>query len=249
MRSNKPTLALLHGWGMNGRVFDALAARLADDFELRVILLPGHGGEAALATNTLESWAGCVAAKLPQDAILLGWSLGGQVAMRIALDYPDAISGLILLATTPKFVAADDWQTGIPAAELQTFGADLVADARATLLRFLSLQTRGVPAQKSLLADLREAFLAVPMAQSQALTGGLDLLLNTDLRNEATNIRHRVRVIHGGRDQLTPVSAGHWLAEHIPHADCAVIDAAAHAPFLSHTNDVASAIRGFVHGR
>lgn len=249
MRSNKPTLALLHGWGMNGRVFDVLTARLADDFELRVMLLPGHGGEASLATNTLETWAEYVAAQLPQDAILLGWSLGGQVAMRIALDYPGAIRGLILLATTPRFVVANDWLAGIPTAELQAFGADLVADTRATLLRFLSLQTRGVPAQKSLLADLREVFLAVPMAQSQALTGGLDVLLDTDLRREVTNIRHRTLVIHGGRDQLTPVSAGQWLAQHIPHADCAVIDAAAHAPFLSHTNDVASAIRGFVHGR
>src|SRR5574340_1620261 len=41
MRSPKPVLVLLHGWGMNGRVFDTLAARLADAFEVRAPHLPG----------------------------------------------------------------------------------------------------------------------------------------------------------------------------------------------------------------
>ena len=49
MSSAKPVLALLHGWGMNARVFDALAGLLADDFEVRALNLPGHGGRAALA--------------------------------------------------------------------------------------------------------------------------------------------------------------------------------------------------------
>ena len=57
MRSPKPVLALLHGWGMNVRVFDVLAALLADDFEVHALNLPGHGGCAAMPDNTLASWA------------------------------------------------------------------------------------------------------------------------------------------------------------------------------------------------
>ncbi|MHB0983615.1 MAG: alpha/beta fold hydrolase, partial [Thiobacillus sp.] len=81
MTSPKPILALVHGWGMNARVFDALAARLAADFEVRALDLPGHGGRDDVADNTLQGWADDLAQRLPDGATLLGWSLGGQVAM------------------------------------------------------------------------------------------------------------------------------------------------------------------------
>ena len=44
MPAAKPVLALVHGWGMNARVFDALAAALADVFDVHALDLPGHGG-------------------------------------------------------------------------------------------------------------------------------------------------------------------------------------------------------------
>ena len=165
MTSPKPVLALLHGWGMNARVFDTLADCLADDFEVRALSLPGHGGREALPHNTLQSWADDLAQQLPQHSIVLGWSLGGQVAMRAALDHPHTISRLVLLASTPAFVATADWQAGMARTDLEAFGTALMADQAATLLRFLSLQTRGMAEQKSVLHALRQAFLSVPQAE------------------------------------------------------------------------------------
>ena len=128
MRSPKPVLALVHGWGMNARVFDALSDLLADDFDVHALDLPGHGGRAALAENTLRTWADDLAQQLPDHATLLGWSLGGQVAMRAALDQPHHITRLVLLATTPRFVMAKDWDRGMAPADLEDFGAALMAD-------------------------------------------------------------------------------------------------------------------------
>src|SRR5512139_31093 len=184
MPSRKPVLALLHGWGMNSRVFDTLASRLAKEFEVRALNLPGHGGRDALAVNTLQAWADDLAQQLPDNAVLLGWSLGGQVAMRAALDYPHKIARVILLASTPRFVATEDWPRGMAAADLQAFGAALLAEPEATLLRFLSLQTRGMPGQKTLLQQLRQSLLAAPPVDSAALAGGLAILRDTDLRAE-----------------------------------------------------------------
>ena len=244
---SKHLLALLHGWGMNSRVFDVLAAQLNDRFDLLQMELPGHGGRPSLTTNTLQSWAAHVAAQLPERTTLLGWSLGGQVAMRIALDTPEKIARLILVSSTPKFVVTGDWQAGIPVWYLQDFGAQLQADPCATLSRFLMLQTRSASAQKSLLEQLRATFFAAPMAESLALTAGLEMLLQTDLREAAARITHPTLVLHGGLDSLTPPEAGAWLAEAIPAAQHQVIDRAAHAPFLSHTGEVAEAIRRFAH--
>lgn len=244
---SKPTLALLHGWGMNPRVFDTLNAQLENHVTLLPLALPGHGGAASLPTNTLTAWATHIAEHLPLETMLLGWSLGGQVAMRIALDHSATIKQLILMSTTPKFVADERWHAGIAKEDLQAFGADMQNDTRATLLRFLSLQTRGVAAQKSILQNLRASFFSEPLPEPQALAAGLEMLLQTDLRAEMAQIVLPAIVIHGSLDKLTPPGAGTWLAKNLPSARAVVIDGAAHAPFLSHTQQVAEAIVEALH--
>ena len=247
MSSPKPVLALVHGWGMNARVFDALAGLLASDFEVRALDLPGHGVRENAADNTLQGWADDLAQRLPDKTMLLGWSLGGQVAMRAALDHPHKVARLVLLASTPKFVAEDGWAHGMAAADLADFGEALLADLQATLLRFLSLQTRGMPGQKSLLQDLRQSLLAAPVARSEALSSGLTILRDTDLRAELTRLRQPTLVLQGALDALTPPAAGAWLAETLPNARHIEFVRAAHAPHLSHAEDVAAAIGRFAH--
>lgn len=248
MQSTKPVLALVHGWGMNARVFERLAALLAPDFEVRALNLPGHGGRAPLPHNSLQSWADDLAEALPDNAMLLGWSLGGQVAMRAALDHPHKISRLVLLASTPRFVAGDDWEHGMAATDLQGFGDALMADPQSTLLRFLSLQTRGMAGQKAMLQQLRQTFLAAPQAEAAVLSSGLDILRDTDLRLALPQLSQPSLVIHGASDTLTPAAAGVWLARTLPHAQYIELAHAAHAPHLSHAEAVATGIGRFAHG-
>jgi pimeloyl-[acyl-carrier protein] methyl ester esterase len=247
MPSPKPVLALVHGWAMNARVFDALAAMLAADFEVRVLDLPGHGGRADVADNTLRGWADDLAQQLPDNTVLLGWSLGGQVAMRAALDHPTKIARLVLLASTPKFVATQDWACGMAPADLLAFGAALQADPQATLLRFLSLQTRGMPGQKGLLQALRQTLLTAPVASGEALAAGLAILRDTDLREELPRLAQPTLVLHGVLDTLTPPAAGAWLAETLPATRHLEFERSAHAPHLSHVDAVAAAIGRFAH--
>jgi pimeloyl-[acyl-carrier protein] methyl ester esterase len=244
----KPVLALVHGWGMNARMFDTLVELLAADFEVRALNLPGHGGRAALPHNSLKSWADDLAQQLPQQAVLLGWSLGGQVAMRAALDHPGKIARLIVLASTPRFVRAEDWQHGMAEADLQEFGDALIADPHATLLRFLTLQTRGMPGQKAVLQQLRHMLQATPQAEVEALASGLAILRHTDLRADLPHLSQPTLVLHGATDTLVPPAAGAWLASALPHAQFAGFARAAHAPHLSHAREVAAEIGRFAHG-
>lgn len=245
--NSKPTLALLHGWGMNPRVFDVLHVPLAAHCTLLPLALPGHGGADLLSINTFSTWVSHIAERLPTQAVLLGWSLGGQLAMRIAHNYPAIIRRLILISTTPKFVTGEGWQAGMAREDLQAFGADMLDDANATLLRFLSLQTRGATNQKTLLQALRTSFFAEPIPKASALAAGLDMLLHTDLRDGVKQLTQPATVIHGSLDKLTPPAAGNWLADNLPSAQYAVIDGAAHAPFLSHTQQVVEAILEALH--
>jgi pimeloyl-[acyl-carrier protein] methyl ester esterase len=233
---------------MNARVFDTLAGLLADDFEVSALNLPGHGGREPLANNTLQSWSEDLAQQLPNGATLLGWSLGGQVALRAALDHPEGISRLILLAATPRFVAIDDWPHAMAMRDLNDFCTALLADPRATLLRFLTLQTRGMEGQKTMLQQLRQTMLAAPQPQQDALSAGLEMLLTTDLRAAVKQLRQPALVLHGALDTLSAPAAGAWLAAALPDARHVELPRAAHAPHLSHAAEVAAEIRSFVHG-
>ncbi|MFN3750033.1 MAG: pimeloyl-ACP methyl ester esterase BioH [Thiobacillus sp.] len=248
MTSPRPVLALVHGWGMNARVFDALSAQLTNDFDVRALDLPGHGGRGALPDNTLAAWADDLAHGLPDGAILVGWSLGGQVALRAALDHPRRVARLVLLAATPKFLVADDWPHGMAPDDLDAFAEALRADPEKTLLRFLGLQTRGSPDQKALLQALRERLLAAPVASDAALAAGLAILRDTDLRAAAATVAQPALVVQGALDTLTPRGAGAWLAGTLPQAQLLEIPRAAHAPHLSHVSEVAAALRRFAHG-
>jgi pimeloyl-[acyl-carrier protein] methyl ester esterase len=239
---------MLPGWGMNARMFDTLAELLAADFEVLALNLPGHGGRAVLPHNTLQSWADDLAQQLPQQAMLLGWSLGGQVAMRAALDHPRKIARLIVLASTPRFVKSQDWQHGMAEAGLQEFGDALIADPHTTLLRFLSLQTRGMDGQKTLLQQLRHMLQAAPQADAGALTSGLAILRHTDLRADLPHLSQPTLVLQGTSDTLTPPAAAAWLASVLPQAQFAGFVRAAHAPHLSHAREVAAEIGRFANG-
>ena len=79
-----PHLALLHGWGLNGAVWDSVREPLAAHFTLHVVDLPGHGYSSAVPLASLDSAADAIIGVLPERTNLLGWSLGGQVALSIA---------------------------------------------------------------------------------------------------------------------------------------------------------------------
>lgn len=248
MNRSKPVIALVHGWGMNARVFDTFVAALGADFDVELFNLPGHGGRAALADNALASWAADLAQTLPDGAIVLGWSLGGQVAMRAALDFPHKITRLVLLASTAKFVAAEDWPHGMAAVDLDNFAAALRQDPATTLLRFLSLQTRGMANQKSVLQSLRASLHATPPPTAQALEAGLAILRDADLRAELGDLQQPVLIMQGALDTLTPRAAGAWLAAQLPAATWVELPRAGHAPQLSHSDDVCKALAEFLNG-
>jgi len=79
-RGTEP-LVLLHGWGMNLRVFDPLADALATRYRVTAIDLPGHGRSPWTASLAAPQWLAGIASLLPRAATLVGWSLGGQLAL------------------------------------------------------------------------------------------------------------------------------------------------------------------------
>jgi len=238
-------LALLHGWGMHGGVWDGVRDALARHFRLHIVDLPGYGTSPAFEPYTLEQLARAVAAALPEKVQVCGWSLGGQVALEMTLLFPDQIERLVLTSATPCFTVREGWPCAVPREVLLEFAAALETDYEGTLKRFLALQTRGGDEVKTVLKRLRDILFTRGRPDVQTLRAGLNILLESDLRDRVTMIKTPTLLLHGGRDMLTPVGAAHWLAEQMPTAHLAVLPGAAHAPFLSHPVEFTEIVTGF----
>jgi len=96
------TLVMLHGFAGTRHTWDPLAAHIGPEGYLPLALdLPGHG-EAAEAEAPI-TFAGCVEhvkARSPERFALAGYSLGGRIALQVALQAPERVSRLVLVSTT-----------------------------------------------------------------------------------------------------------------------------------------------------
>ncbi|MDP1538272.1 MAG: pimeloyl-ACP methyl ester esterase BioH [Burkholderiales bacterium] len=246
-QQDKPALVLLHGWGTHGGVWNDLATRLGDDVSVITPDLPGHGAMPVLAPYTIEHLVDQLAAVMPAQCAVAGWSLGGQLALAWAQRHPQQVTRLILMATTPRFVSAPDWPHGMAAAVFNTFAAALAGDAAAALRRFLLLQTQGDAQGRAVARRLEVALAVRPLPGAEVLTQTLRWLQMTDLRALLPAIGQPVLIVHGDRDRITPPAAGEYLATHLRGAHLTRIAGAAHAPFIAAPDTVGQLITDFCH--
>jgi len=256
-------IVLLHGWGLHGGVWDEVAADLtAAGLRVWRVDLPGHGASpldaigqsgAAPQDYSLAALAaavvGALAARLPGPAWWLGWSLGGLVALQVALDYGEQVAGVVTVATTPRFAATSGWECAVDPEVLAGFASDLAQDYRATLLRFLALQARGGEHAREDVRRLRERVFARGEPDRRALRGGLNILAQTDLRARLGEITAPVLALGGERDTLVPPAAIAALVEALPHGHSLVIRGAGHAPFISDRKAFVTDVKQFIHAR
>ncbi len=242
----------LHGWGMRGGIFKGLAQSLSPEKSWSdpnlFPDLPGYGESPLPDDYSAAALADSLSEKAPAKIILLGWSMGGLIAQAWAARYPQQVAALVLVAATPCFRQRADWLHGLPAGDVEVFANGVASDWRATLNRFLSLQARGSEDARNLIAQLRAELAMGGDPRPETLAAGMRLLAETDLRNQAASITQPTLLIHGGRDGLCPLSGAQWLAEQMPNARLAVIERAAHAPFLSHPGEFSALLMEFVDG-
>jgi len=245
--SNGEHISLLHGWGFNAAIWQETARTLANNAQLNCIDLPGHGRSPMPACGySIETLADLIAETLPELGNVVGWSLGGMVAMQIALRHPQKIKRLILVGSVARFVRDDNWRYAISPEILQNFSESLRSDIQQTLQRFVALQIMGNDDNRMILRKLRELLNSNEAPHPAALQGGLKILQQVDLRNQLSKITQPTLMIVGKRDTLShPKTAGQMLPL-LPNAQLEIIDGAGHAPFLSHNGHFTNLIEQFI---
>jgi malonyl-CoA O-methyltransferase len=171
---------------------------------ISLLELPGCApgcGEAALPglDQLLESIARCC----PDGAVLVGWSLGGQLAIELAVRNPKLVAALVTLGSNPCFVATGDWP-GMNSRDFCAFRAGYLEDPIAGLRRFDLLQSGGAANRRGLLRELQGQRRALPGEELQA---GLAWLAQLDQRDRLRQLAIPQLHLLAERDALVPGAA------------------------------------------
>jgi len=236
-------VVFLHGWGSGTGVWDGFARRLEPRCRVHVLPLPGYGTDSAPAALSLAATVTAVARDAPRRCGVVGWSLGGEIALAWALRAPRQVERLALIGTTPRFTSRPGWPCGTPPAVLREFGQAIVVVRANVLARFVAVQAKGDGRARHVAGVLQRLYERG--VADEVLAAGLTVLASTDLRRDLRWVTQPVLVMHGARDRIVPPAAGRRLAEALPYCRFHLLRACAHAPFLSQPARVARLLRDF----
>ncbi|MFQ5470514.1 MAG: pimeloyl-ACP methyl ester esterase BioH [Gammaproteobacteria bacterium] len=240
-------IVLVHGWGLHSELWKDIAIKLSTSFRVTLIDLPGHGNSRPLTSAfTLNSVVDELTMTIPNQSILLGWSLGGMISTQLAIRYPEKISQLILVCSTPQFAQGEDWPHAMSLDVLDSFSTQLEKDYHTTLQQFLGLQVMGTSDERGILRELRIRLKSKPAPGLTALRSGLNILKNENLRPALHNLDCPMLLIYGQLDRLTPAAVSKDMKKLLPTAECCTINGAGHAPFISHPNEFFNIVTTFI---
>ncbi|MFH1968900.1 MAG: alpha/beta hydrolase [Verrucomicrobiota bacterium] len=214
-------LILIAGWGHTGEAMLRLKEAL-DGYPLQVTstgelwqtqssgALPRSPGLSRYAMglhNLLATFGGRVG--------VIGWSMGGIVALETAREYPGLLQRLVVISGTARFSAGND--------ELPALSSVEGPGVSASVLRAMAMGLRRTP--NNVLAAYYDKVhapqsgpaaaqrnLAIALLDRSELLQGLDYLQRMDVRNGLEKQTIPTLVVHGREDRIVPWQAGEWLS-------------------------------------
>ncbi len=247
-RGDGPVVVLLHGFPFDRSLWDEQVDALSGPYRVIVPDLRGHGTSAVVpGVATVEAMAADVLETLNDrgvqgQVVLGGLSMGGYVALALAVDHPARLRGLMLInsraaadtpltrevrATLVEKVLAD----GHPGAVVETMLPKLFAPGR--------FETRG-PEVAAIEAVMRRS----PVEGVAAALRGL--AARPDRTADLPRIALPTLVVAGTDDQLIPLAESRAMAESVPGARFIAVNGAGHLAPLERPIEVNQAIGDFL---
>jgi pimeloyl-ACP methyl ester carboxylesterase len=245
-----PPLLLVHGFGGAAWNFSELAPLLPGR---RLIIpdLPGHGASSPLPAPTLAGFADVLAELLDGPADVLGHSMGGVVALRLAERHPSLVRSLVLAAaagisSSTRFAEITIALTGIIQPG-RIAGRRVGLVARSRRLRRFVFEGFEVANADLLTERAVHGFLRGPTMHTDALGAGLALVAD-DPRRDLDRVRCPVLILWGARDKQVPLEDGFEYARRLG-APLRVIADCGHLLIGERPDVCARAVLGFTDSR
>jgi len=233
-------IALLHGFTQTAGCWGTFADTLAASHPIVAVDLPGHGGSAEVRTN-LSQTAALLATTLT-PSIVIGYSLGGRVALHLALAHPELVQRLVVIGANGGIVSDEERTQRRTSDEaladhLEDVGVDAFLDEWLSQPLFASLSG------DQSLRELRATNSASGLASSLRLCG---TGTQEPLWDRLGELNMPVLVIAGSNDDKF-TQLGRQLVESIgTNASMQLIDNAGHSAQLENPVATASAITNWL---
>ncbi|HBX68849.1 MAG TPA: alpha/beta hydrolase [Chloroflexi bacterium] len=230
-----PPVVLIHGAGGTHLHWPAQVRRLTG-YRVYAIDLPGHGQSGGRGHQKIESYCQGIIQWMESihifRAVFVGHSMGGAIALTLALRYPEHVLALGLIGTGARLRVAPEILENT--ASPTTFPAAI----SAIMERAFS------PKSDSRLIELSAQRMS---AIRPAVLHGDFLACNAfDVMESVHKIRFPAQVICGQEDTLTPVRYSQYLADQLPRAKIDLIPAAGHMVMLEQPQAVADSLSTFL---
>jgi len=233
-------VVLVHGFTQTLAGWGPVAERLAERWQVIRVDLPGHGGSGAVRVG-FEEAAGLVG-EAGGVGVYCGYSLGGRLCLRLALDRPDLVTALVLIGASPGLddpaERAARWTSDAELAdEVERAGVERFLDRWLAQPLFATL-----PAERAGRAE-RLANTAANLAQSLRLHG---TGAQEPVWDRLGTLRPPVLLLAGAADAKFSALARRMAAAIGVGAEVALVPAAGHAAHLERPGEVAALIHEFL---
>src|ERR1700687_3693925 len=214
-------ILFIHGAGSNGHTWHRQGEGLGTDHTAIALDLPGHGRSAGVeGLSTVNDYADFIAAFLDalkiKSAVILGHSMGGAIAMDLALRYSARVEALILSCTAPKFNLTADRIEGLRAITMgrapQAFNADGYSPTTV----------------KNNFDVVREGWMEQIKTDPRVRYTDIKACAETNLLEQIGKIDKPTLILAGADDPGTTVADAELIKGHIKGARLEVIADAAH---------------------
>jgi 2-succinyl-6-hydroxy-2,4-cyclohexadiene-1-carboxylate synthase len=233
-------IVLLHGFTLTGRSWDPVLERL-EGAEAVAPDLRGHGDARDRRPIDFASVSADVAAAAPEGAILCGYSLGGRVALRAAVDHPGRFGRLVLIGASPGIADRSEREARRRADEALAERAEaMTMEAFAHEWEQHDVFAGQPPDVRALVRTDR--LRNDPRALAAALRG-LGTGVMEPLWDRLGQLDVPVTLVVGERDHKF-VAIARRMAERIADAELVVADGGGHAVHLERPEAVAELLRG-----
>ena len=159
---------------------------------------------------------------------VVGWSLGGQIAIRAIAEGVIKPKKLILIATPYQFVSSDDYPFGMPVENFAEFRASFIANPGKTLARFSIQLGKG----DNLAKEIIETLIAQTYSERPHTLAWLDQLRDFSCRSIDFSAFPPTIIVQGEGDTITPFSQAAAFAAKLPKVHAEVWKFCGHVPQL-----------------
>ena len=233
-------LVLIHGYPLDHTIWDEVVPLMEKDFDLIIPDLRGFGESGIMESdNSIIGYPTDIAGLLNQlkikKAFIAGHSMGGYVALAFAREFPDRVSGLVMVSS----------QTGADTPETRE---SRLATAKQVMEKGVGVVTESMTPKLSTdkgVQDFTQHLIRKqrPMGVSNALKSMAGRPDSSELFGK---FKFPVLIIHGDADALIPVKRGREMKAALPSAQYFELTSLGHMAMMEKPEAVANAFHSFV---